>query len=184
MKTEHLIDAELSSILLLLKEKDLLSTVKEYVRDHENILRKRHLQGASGKDIVIGYTLLMDELIKALYKKFEQKYHPSKDCALVAMGGYGRGELNPRSDIDLMFLYRSRVTPFVKRISEKILYILWDTGLDVGSGVRSCKECMGLAADDLKTRTSLLDSRFLVGNRNIDDDFSNDVNKKYTDRNK
>jgi [protein-PII] uridylyltransferase len=80
--------------------------------------------------------------------------------ALLAIGGYGRGELNPHSDIDIMFLCRDEED---RKRSPELLYQLWDAGLDIGYSVRSTPECMSLARQDIKIRTSLLESRLIAG---------------------
>ncbi len=80
--------------------------------------------------------------------------------ALLAIGGYGRGELNPHSDIDIMFLCRDEED---RKRAPELLYLLWDAGLDVGYSVRTAKECVSLARQDIKIRTSLLESRLIAG---------------------
>jgi len=84
-------------------------------------------------------------------------------CAVVGQGGYGRGELNPSSDIDLLFLYPWKVNPFVETVGEVILYGLWDGGLVVGHALRNIRECGRLAQRDMKVKTALLDARYLAG---------------------
>src|SRR5207247_5069768 len=88
-------------------------------------------------------------------------------CAVVGLGGYGRGELNPASDIDLLFVYPWKVNPYVETIAEVILYALWDAGLTVGHALRNIRECGRLAARDLKVKTALLDARYLVGDEEL-----------------
>ncbi len=91
--------------------------------------------------------------------------------ALVAAGGYGREELFPYSDIDLLFLYDEKGADEAARIAEFILYILWDLGLKVGQSHRSIDETMAQAQDDIATRTNLLDARFIAGRQEIHDQF-------------
>ncbi len=90
--------------------------------------------------------------------------------ALVAVGGYGRGDLAPCSDLDLLLLHRSKVPP--AEVAEKIWYPIWDQGLKLGHSVRSTKEALALAADDLDTATSLLTTRHLVGDRALTDELA------------
>ena len=80
--------------------------------------------------------------------------------AVIATGGYGRGELAPFSDIDLMFLLPYKLTPHSEQVVEYTLYSLWDLGLKVGHATRSIEETIRLAGDDLTIRTSLLDARW------------------------
>jgi [protein-PII] uridylyltransferase len=86
---------------------------------------------------------------------------------LVAQGGYGRRELNPHSDVDLLFLYPWKINPFVQSVTERVLYTLWDAGLQVGHAVRTVNESIRLAAHDMEVKTSLLDARYLAGDRSL-----------------
>jgi len=91
--------------------------------------------------------------------------------------------LNPFSDIDLLFLYQWKVNPFVESVAEKILYSLWDTGLQIGHAVRSVPECARLAARDFKVKTSLLDARFLCGDAELAMEFDRVVETDIVRRN-
>ena len=90
---------------------------------------------------------------------------PADDVALVAVGGYGRAELAPGSDLDVVLLHRGRPRgdADVRELAERIWYPLWDAGLKLGHGVRTVKEALALAASDLDTATSLLDVRLVAG---------------------
>ena len=83
--------------------------------------------------------------------------------ALVAVGGYGRGELAPYSDIDLLFLLPYKQTPHTEQVVELLLYLLWDLGLKIGQATRSVEECLRQAKSDLTIRTGLLEARYLWG---------------------
>jgi [protein-PII] uridylyltransferase len=153
--------------------------VKKYFTTAEAELRRRHISGASGKEITLSYTHLVDRLLKALFRSIsEQIDGVEKDTALVANGGYGREELNIRSDVDLMLLYKKKITPEIEDLTQRILYILWDAGVDVGFSIRSVSECILLAKDDLKTRTSLLDTRFLLGDKELFNVLSHEIKKR------
>jgi [protein-PII] uridylyltransferase len=90
--------------------------------------------------------------------------------SVVAVGGYGRGELAPFSDVDLLFLIPYKETPRVEQIVEYALYLLWDLGLKVGHATRSVEDCIRLARDDMVIRTSLLEARYLWGARDLFDE--------------
>ena len=92
--------------------------------------------------------------------------------ALVAVGGYGRAELAPASDIDLLFLHGYKRTPHIEQMAEFLLYKLWDLGLKVGQATRNVAESIKLAQDDLAVRTSLLESRFLWGSEGLFNELS------------
>lgn len=118
---------------------------------------------------------LMDTLIAALFEfastKVYESVNPSKaeSMAVVAVGGYGRGGLAPGSDIDLLFLLPYKQTPWGEQVAEYMLYMLWDMGLKVGHATRNVEECIRLSREDMTIRTSILDARFLTGNRDLFD---------------
>ncbi len=89
--------------------------------------------------------------------------------ALVAVGGYGRGELHPASDIDIMLLTKPRLAAAQQEIIEQFLTFLWDIGLEVGHSVRTVKECVRESKNDVTVTTNMMESRLLVGNRQLYD---------------
>ncbi len=128
-----------------------------------------HRRGASGRTIVRLQCAAMDELVLSLWGRACAAVSPGlppSPVALVALGGYGRSELNPYSDIDLLVLHADGgPDPYVKAASEKFLYSLWDLNLEVGYGVRDLASCDRLAREDHTARTALLDLRFLAGDK-------------------
>jgi [protein-PII] uridylyltransferase len=160
---------------------NILPAVKYYLREGEEALKRCHLEGASGSEVVASYTLFIDNLIKTIFARIVEDISDIREVSLIALGGYGRRELNIRSDIDMMLLYPRRLSHDTKNLTEKILYLLWDTGLDVGFSVRSLKECIRLAREDLKTRTAILDSRPLAGDDGIFKKLEGKVRKKIFD---
>src|SRR6266403_990410 len=157
-------------------EHDLKRLTRQYVDHGRRTLFERHRAGADGLEIVSAWSTLMDHLIRHLFTLISAQHTSqfpalNRRFALVAQGGYGRGELNPQSDIDLLFLYGWMVSPFVETVTEKLLYTLWDSALQVGHATRSISECVRLAASDMKVRTSLLDARFLCGDYALYEDF-------------
>ncbi|MGB3280676.1 MAG: [protein-PII] uridylyltransferase, partial [Pseudorhodobacter sp.] len=83
--------------------------------------------------------------------------------AVVAVGGYGRAEMAPSSDVDLLFLTPYKVTPWAESVIESMLYVLWDLKLKVGHSTRTVRDCIRLAREDITIRTALLERRFLAG---------------------
>lgn len=173
-QTSSLNSSDIFPPRLLLEGSSIITSVKDYLKKGEEILRQRRLEGASGHEIVRGYTSLIDNFLKTLYEftdaECKRDYAQPASYALIALGGYGRAELNIRSDIDLMFLYPKKLLPSIEKLTEKILYVLWDTGLDVGFSVRSLKECINLAKEDVKTKTALLDARYIAGDKTLFDE--------------
>jgi [protein-PII] uridylyltransferase len=161
---------------------------KEFLRRAREILLEQHLAGASGRDIVRGYTRVMDHLVRSLYDAAVASYTSrysivDQRCTVVAQGGYGRAELNPESDIDLLFLYPRKREPFVETVAEKMLYTLWDTGLTVGHALRSVTDCARLAASDLKVKTALLDARYVCGDERLYAEFATAMESQVLKRN-
>lgn len=157
-------------------ETDLGLGAHAYVQRCRTLLLERHRQGAGGGEIVTAYTTMVDSLIGRLFELASQDYrrrYPNSNarCALVAQGGYGRGELNPHSDIDLLFLYSGKLTPYVESVAEKVLYALWDAGLEIGHATRSIAESVRLGLKDPKVKTALLDARCLCGDLDLYRDF-------------
>ena len=111
---------------------------------------------------------LFDQVIRIVHDAAARAY-PSANptagdrLAVVAVGGYGRGELAPYSDIDLLFLFPWKQTARGEQLVEYMLYMLWDMGLKVGHSTRSIEDCVRLAKRDLTIRTALLEARFLWG---------------------
>ncbi|MFY0680932.1 MAG: [protein-PII] uridylyltransferase [Thalassovita sp.] len=93
----------------------------------------------------------------------QPKSRTDNRLSLVAVGGYGRGEMAPHSDVDLLFLTHSKITPWAEKVIESMLYILWDLRLKVGHASRTIRDCIKLGREDFTIRTALLEHRFLVG---------------------
>lgn len=169
-------------------ESDLAGGARAYLQKARSLLLERHRAGAGGQEIVSAYTAMVDYLIRHLFELTSRDYirrYPSLNprCALVAQGGYGRGELNPHSDIDLLFLYSWKVTAYVESVAEKLLYTLWDAGLQVGHATRSIAESTRLAGKDMKVKTALLDSRYLCGDSALYADFAKAVEEQLLRKN-
>jgi [protein-PII] uridylyltransferase len=138
-----------------------------------------HDAGASGRAVVQKLTTLFDQLCLELYNAATGDMDASSvaGCALIAIGGYGRGEMNPRSDLDLMFYYERSSRETANKIADRMLYLLWDLKLDVGSCVRSGDECLTESAD-ITVKTALLDARLLAGSESVFSAFSAGVKQK------
>ena len=154
-----------------------LAHLKSTFQDARNRIRHR-LEHGSASGIVVARSLsdLQDIVIQVLYdfatKHFYYAQNPteSEHLAIVATGGYGRGQLAPGSDIDLLFVRPFKQTAWGESVIEFILQMLWDLGLKVGHATRSLAECMRLAKQDQTIRTALLESRFLWGDKHLSDE--------------
>jgi len=125
-------------------------------------------QGLWGRQLAERYTAFVDEKVVGIFNSLVD----DPELLLVATGGYGRKELAPFSDIDIMFLAESRTNAGA---AEKVLYRLWDEKLDISHAFRTPKECIEEAFSDIRTRTTLLEARYLSGSRRIYELFRKDV---------
>jgi [protein-PII] uridylyltransferase len=117
-------------------------------------------QGISGHALVRKHSDFIDH---HLSNSFAQCLPAKEGFALVALGGYGRQELYPFSDIDLMLLYDPARKDELNNVVEAILYPLWDTGLEVGHAVRTIEDCLADATEDFFFRVAMLDARLIAG---------------------
>ncbi len=148
-----------------------LDLLREHVTAGYDRLKVRHADGASGAESVRAHTAFMDDLLRWLYETADSEVraagHAPSALVLVALGGYGRGELHPSSDLDLMLIHQGEVTPYVQRMAQEILYTLWDLGLRVGHACRSLDDCLAIARTDLPSRTSMQAARVLAGDSRL-----------------
>ncbi len=151
----------------------LLVVLKDWLRRHQGALERRFVATNDAETTVYDRCRLIDALILCLLDFAADKLFPlpnpteGQRLALLAVGGYGRGELAPHSDVDLLFLHPYKVTPHTEKIVEFLLYKLWDLGLKVGQATRSIGDCIRLSKDDCAVATSLLEARFLWGDRSL-----------------
>ena len=148
-----------------------LEVLRQHLSSNVDFLRAAHLGGASGQQSVQAYAAFMDGFLATLYRlavedSRREGFTPSP-VVLVALGGYGRGELHPLSDLDLLLIYDGEMGTYVQRVTQGILYALWDLGLQVGHAVRSLPDCLAMARTDFPSRTSMQQARFLVGDRRL-----------------
>jgi [protein-PII] uridylyltransferase len=145
----------------------VLEVLRAALSDGGAEIRRRFDAGESTLLTLRARTYLIDKLVLALYDFARAKVfppvNPSDTMAIVGVGGYGRRELAPYSDIDLLFLKPPKATPWVEQVVEYMLYLLWDLGLKLGHATRSVAECLKLGASDLSIRTALLESRLVGG---------------------
>jgi [protein-PII] uridylyltransferase len=150
-------------------------------------LKLEHETGRDSLGVVSQLTRLMDELIDYVYNRSVldiqgEGLEPDHRLVLMALGSYGRKELSPHSDIDLLFLLPDKLTPWSKSFTERVLYTLWDTGLDVGYSTRSLGDCLTLASTNFDVLTSLLDARYLQGNLDLFNNFRKEFRRKVLNR--
>ncbi len=150
-----------------------LSLLKKYLREAQHYLKEEHMKGQGGCENAACRTQMIDELLQRIFETATEK-QALTNITLVANGGYGRGYLNPGSDLDLLFLLPRSATKLSKAEREfidSILYPLWDLGFKVGHASRSIRECIVEGQTDNHTRTTLFDSRFISGDKKLFENF-------------
>jgi [protein-PII] uridylyltransferase len=153
---------------------DALPLYKKFLKIEEHRLRLKHQAGGGGRQIcalrVDLVDILLGHVFAAATAAAQTKSTTEPPLALIALGGYGRGELNPFSDVDVMLLHGPSgrtLSPYIEQIVEQILYLLWDIGFKVGHSTRSVKEAIAQANHDMLTKTAMLESRYLAGDQNL-----------------
>ncbi|OGW69050.1 MAG: [protein-PII] uridylyltransferase [Nitrospirae bacterium RIFCSPLOWO2_01_FULL_62_17] len=145
--------------------------------ERREVIQQRLLEGASGAEVMDALTELVDGLIIGRYRNGLRQLGEaaeiaaSRSCCLVALGGYGRRELAPHSDIDLMVLFKADAKAMIPELVKTVLHPLWDAGFQVGHSVRTIQECLELAEEDLTIRTSMMEARFLAGSATLFQEF-------------
>ncbi len=143
------------------------------VRGQAEIRRRFEEEALPGMETVRANAFHIDQLVRVLHDFAVTHVYPAanpttgEQLAIVATGGYGRGELAPHSDVDLMFVLPYKRTAHTEQVVEFMLYRLWDLGLKVGHATRSVDEALRLAGEDITIRTSLLESRWLWGDQDL-----------------
>jgi [protein-PII] uridylyltransferase len=162
-----------------LRPTDLLDIYRRFLKLEEHRLRLEHNHGEGGRELVQRRADVITVMLRHIWTgawETHQKSHFDKPprIALLAVGGFGRGELNPYSDIDILFLYPNegeKSAVQVNDIVQHILYMLWDIGFQVGHATRTMPELVSQANGDLRTKTSLLEARYLSGDEALFKDF-------------
>lgn len=136
---------------------------------HDTITKAFLADPSNARPTTRAISWLTDQIVCEVLYVATHYLHPlpnpteGERLALIAVGGYGRGEMAPQSDVDLLFLTPYKITPWAESVIETMLYILWDLKLKVGHASRTVKECIRLARDDFTIRTSLVETRLIAG---------------------
>ncbi|HCV99585.1 MAG TPA: [protein-PII] uridylyltransferase [Verrucomicrobiales bacterium] len=170
-----------------------LPRLKRHLKSESTRLQEWHREGADGREVCAARSAVIDTLLATLFDWTLDTFEPKKrerklTMSLVAIGGYGRSELNPHSDIDFMLLH-SGTTPSVTRIfnheliekltgPEGLIYTLYDLGMKVGYSVRNIQDAVNVANDDMQTKTSLIESRLISGDAGLFEQFQKRVEVK------
>jgi [protein-PII] uridylyltransferase len=142
----------------------------------EEIARRLAAAPSTGHDCAEAQAFLIDQLVRVIHDHTVEALYPANNrsagerLAVMAVGGYGRGEMAPHSDVDIAFLTPSKQTAWCEQVIEAILYFLWDLGLKIGQSSRSLDEMVKMARSDLTIRTALLEGRYVWGDQALFDE--------------
>ncbi len=137
----------------------------------------------AARDMTRSYCFLTDGIVTMALHAAKTYLHPlpnptsSERIALIAVGGYGRGEMAPFSDVDLLFLTPYKITAWAESVIESMLYILWDLKMKVGHASRTIRDCVRLGGEDFTIQTALLEHRFLAGDVVLADELEVTLNR-------
>ena len=150
----------------------VLGILKDTLKDGQDEVRRRFEEDdAPGLGTAKSLCYLIDQILRTAYdftvSQVYTSYNPTSGerLSVVAVGGYGRGDMAPFSDVYLLFLLPYKQTPWGEQVVEYLLYLLWDLGLKVGHATRSNDECMRLSLSDTTIRTAILEARYICGDK-------------------
>jgi [protein-PII] uridylyltransferase len=159
----------------------VLERMRQALGEGRQGLERRFHEDNDGLALAADLARLVDGVLAGALDFAERRLYrvsnPTRgeELALIAVGGYGRGELAPHSDIDILFLYPYKPTPHLEQMAEFLLYRLWDLGLKIGQSTRSLNECIKLAKEDLTIQTTLLETRAIWGSTRLADELESRV---------
>lgn len=148
-----------------------LQAAREYANRRRRLIRERHEAGESGHNVVRSLAETADFLVKGAFR-LSLAWHTSDPAVasrvcLCALGGYGRSELSPYSDLDVCLIHEGPIDEPLEQLNHFLVHFLWDMGFTIGHAVRSIQEAQHLAREDLKAFTSLLESRLICGSSDL-----------------
>jgi [protein-PII] uridylyltransferase len=146
-----------------LSEKPVINVFKDAINAASTQANRRFLEGEDIRSLVYERALFIDCVLHYAWHQFRWP----QQISLEAVGGYGRGELHPHSDIDLLILHHPDAFESCKENIEKFLTLLWDIGLEIGSSVRTVAQTIEIARTDITVATNIMESRTLVGDPSL-----------------
>ena len=151
---------------LNISTRDQLQALRSDLKTQQASIEASFLQHKNAARLLKNQTQLIDKLLQTVWLQAAiNKPSSNEACSLIAVGGYGRGELFPYSDIDLLILLPTAFTEADNQKIEALIGLLWDIGLHVGHSVRTLPECIDEAKNDVTVQTNLLEARFLAGSK-------------------
>jgi len=154
--------------------KEIVPVLREALaQGREEIARRLVEKPSAGHEIAEAQAFLVDQLLRIIHDHVVTHVYPAGNrstgerLTIAAVGGYGRGEMAPHSDVDIAFLTPIRATAWCEQVIEAMLYFLWDLGLKVGQSSRSLDEMVRMCKSDLTIRTAMLEARYVWGDQDL-----------------
>lgn len=167
----------------ILTGKDDTRSLRIFIANQKEEIKKAHIDGESGLRTVRAYSKFVDKVIEEIYrvstKNFEEQFPGGRKskCVVIAVGGYGREELNPHSDVDILVLYEPSLDKYIDTLAKDIVTLLWDTGFKVGHSLRTVKESMKIGSQDFTAQTAMTESRYIIGDKELYEKFGKALKK-------
>lgn len=139
----------------------------------EELARRLAEKPSAGHEITAAHAFLIDQIVRVMHDHVVADLYPVSNrtsgerLAIMAVGGYGRAEMAPHSDVDIAFLTPGKQTAWCEQVIEAMLYLMWDLALKVGHSSRSVDEMVRMAKSDLTIRTAMLEGRYLWGDNDL-----------------
>ncbi|MFC3150470.1 [protein-PII] uridylyltransferase [Litoribrevibacter euphylliae] len=143
----------------------IINTLKQVIDDGDNKLNSRFESSDDIHHLIYDRAWLIDQVLVQAWQ--HSGLNEVESCALIAVGGYGRGELHPKSDIDVLILFDAEQPETHQQAIEQFLTLLWDLNLNIGHSVRTITECQEEAQKDITVTTNLMEARTISGNEHI-----------------
>ncbi len=153
---------DLQQLQARLQDEPPIKVLKDALRSSLETMNRAFKEGEDIRRLIYGRAWVLDQILTQAWDRFQ--WPDAKQIALVAVGGYGRGELHPFSDVDILILTDGLDTDTLQDSISCFLTLLWDIGLEIGSSVRSIDDCYNEARNDITIATNLIESRTLTGN--------------------
>ena len=185
-------DLKFDKYLFKVNKEKLVPNLNLFIRELKNFYKIRNTKllenfkkNNNGLELANKRSYLLDEIIYKCYKQYVkhfQKNIKNFEFSIIATGGFGRKELAPHSDIDILFLHSLKDKKNLKNLVKPILHTLWNLGLRVGYATRTSQECILYSKKELDVCTSILESRFIIGNKKIYENLMKQYKNKIVER--
>lgn len=158
-----------------LSRAQVLKGLRDFIQQEKDLTFRLHKEGATGSEVARRLAQLMDSVVAFAHHYGRENTQEDGPVVWIATGGYGRGELNPFSDVDLMLFHQGAVPSFVEHLVRTVIELLWDTGLGASHACRTPRDCFKVMKADPATASALLEGRYIAGEEALFKTFEQEV---------